>query len=77
MISFKHICACFNEHIFRWVEYGAIDHTIIDKLQNEEESRVRLHGGGGAQQVRLYASLGQIPGVYLVYYYLDLLGFLC
>lgn len=27
-----------------WVEYGAIDHTIIDKLQNEEESRVRLQG---------------------------------
>ena len=27
-----------------WVEYGAIDHTIIDKLQNEEESRVRLEG---------------------------------
>ena len=34
----------FNEHLFRWVEYGAIDHTIIDKLQNEEESRVRLQG---------------------------------
>lgn len=27
-----------------WVEYGAIDHTIIDKLQNEEEPRVRLQG---------------------------------
>ena len=26
------------------MEYGAIDHTIIDKLQNEEESRVRLQG---------------------------------
>ena len=40
----KHISTSFNEHIFRWVEYGAIDHTIIDKLQNEEESRVRLQG---------------------------------
>ena len=44
MISLKHISKSFNEHIFRWVEYGAIDHTIIDKLQNEEESRVRLEG---------------------------------
>ena len=27
-----------------WVEYGAIDHVIIEKLQNEEEPRVRLQG---------------------------------
>ena len=27
-----------------WVEYGAIDHTIIDKLQNEDDTRVRLQG---------------------------------
>ena len=34
----------FQRAHFRWVEYGAIDHTIIDKLQNEEEPRVRLQG---------------------------------
>ena len=27
-----------------WVEFGAIDHTIIEKLQNEEEPRARLQG---------------------------------
>ena len=27
-----------------WVEFGAIDHIIIEKLQNEEEPRVRLQG---------------------------------
>ena len=27
-----------------WVEFGAIDHTIIEKLQNEDEPRVRLQG---------------------------------
>ena len=27
-----------------WVEYGAIDHIIIEKLQNEDEPRVRLQG---------------------------------
>ena len=27
-----------------WVEFGAIDHFIIEKLQNEEEPRVRLQG---------------------------------
>ena len=27
-----------------WVEYGAIDHLIIEKLQNEEDARIRLEG---------------------------------
>ena len=27
-----------------WVEYGAIDHIIIEKLQNEDEPKVRLQG---------------------------------
>ena len=27
-----------------WVEFGAIDHSIIEKLQNEDEPRVRLQG---------------------------------
>ena len=27
-----------------WVEFGAIDHTIIEKLQNEDEPRTRLQG---------------------------------
>ena len=27
-----------------WVEFGAIDHTIIEKLQNEDDPRMRLQG---------------------------------